>query len=472
MPTSIMSGNFRMIKTTLLFFGFLAVLNETYLNVSLRTFMQVFDVSISVVQWLTTGFMLVMTVVVPISAFFIQSFTTRQIFFVTMGLIILGTEIGGCSQSFWMLLAGRIIQASGTCVLMALLTNTIWVITPLAQRGTAIGMIGLVVLFAPAIAPTFAGIILQQLAWRWLFFMILPFLILALVLGAVCLKNITIPIKVPFDIMSLGLSILGFGGILYSISMIGMNGFSIIYMVEGLIGLLGLAAFVYRQMSLKIPVLQLRVFAYPMFSLGVFLVMGCMTLAFAVALLTPMVLHDVMGLSVFMTGIAMLPGGIMNGVTALIAGKLFDEIGPKRLIVVAAILMTATAWGFSEMSSSTSLWIFILLNCFILISIAAIITPAQTNGLNQLPKRYYSHGTEVMLTLQQLAGGLGTAVFVGIMAIGEKKYLQTTVYSDNIMQYVITTGFNDAFKVALVLSVMVLIAALFLKRGVIRCGDE
>lgn len=204
-------GNFNpgLIKLTLLAAAFLAVLNETYLNIALNSFMEIFDVSMSTVQWLTTGFMLVMTIVVPTTAFFIQRFTTRKIFFTTMILIIVGTFIGGCAQAFWMLLIGRLIQAAGTCVLMALLTNTILVLTPKHKQGAAMGIVGLVVLFGPAIAPTFAGVILQVFNWRCLFFALLPFLIGVTILGAFVLKNVTETIPLHIDVLSVLLSAVG-----------------------------------------------------------------------------------------------------------------------------------------------------------------------------------------------------------------------------------------------------------------------
>lgn len=463
------NGNFSpgLIKAILLFAGFLAVLNETYLNIVLKNFMEIFLVPMSTVQWLTTGFMLVMTIVVPISAFFIQRFTTRQIFLTTMTLIILGTFIGGCAQTFWMLLIGRLIQAAGTCVLMALLTNTILVITPMHERGSAMGIVGLVVLFAPAIAPTFAGVILQGLNWRWLFFALLPFLVLVFVFGAIKLRNVTDTTHLNIDILSVVLSTIGFGGVLFGISTAGEFGITMKPVVGLVSGFCGIVFFVWRQLIMEKPLLDVRVFRYPMFTLGVILLMISMMMAFAVALLTPMFLGGVLGLSDFATGLAMLPGGLLNGLTAPVAGKIFDRVGPRYLAIPGIVLMIIMSWLCSLVSSSTSIWIFILLNCCMLMSIAAVITSVQTNGLNQLPRNYYSHGTAIMLTLQQLAGGLGTVVFVGIMSINQQAYLKTVSNGTDPLQQIaaLTLGFNHAFQFGAILLVLGLIASLFVKRS-------
>lgn len=203
-----------------------------------------------------------------------------------------------------------------------------------------------------------------------------------------------------------------------------------------------------------------------MFTLGVVLMMVVMMIAFAIMLLVPMFLEGVLGLSTFTIGLVMLPGGILNGLTLPVAGRIFDRVGPKRLVIPGILFMIIMTWFFSMISSSTSILMFIVLHCCILMSIATVMISVQTNGLAQLPRHYYPHGTAIMLTLQQMAGGLGTAVFVGIMSVQREAYLKTVSNGTDLQQQIValTSGFQHAFTFGVILLILAFIAALFIKR--------
>jgi DHA2 family lincomycin resistance protein-like MFS transporter len=461
------SKNFRTVKFILITAAFFAFLNETYLNIALSNFAEIFHVPMATVQWLTTGFMLVMTIVLPTTAFLIQRFTTRQIFITTMLLIIAGTLIGAFSQYFWMLLVGRLIQAAGTCVLMSLLMNTILLITPQHKRGTAMGILGVVILFAPTIAPTFAGVILQFFHWRYLFFILLPFFITICLLGVFYLRNVTETVALPIDMLSVVLSAIAFGGILYGISIAGENGVTTPALVWLGIGIFGLIVFVWRQLIAEEPFLELRTFRYPMFTFGVILIIVNVMTMFGALLLIPIFLGGVLGLSTSIIGLAMLPGGIINGIASLAAGRIFDRVGPRYLVIPGILLMIAVFGSFSLFSGSTSIKAFIVAHCFLSIANSMVTTAVQTNGLNQLPREYYPHGTAIMATLQQLGGGLGTAVFISIFLVHQEAYVKNVLNSNEFLQQsaAVTSGFQHAFAFAVILLVFAFLVSLFIKRS-------
>lgn len=455
----------------LLLAALFAVLNETSVNIALSNFSEIFHVSVSTTQWLTSGFLLVMTVVLPTTAFIMQSFTTRQIFFTSMSLVGCGAIIAGAAPVFWVLLFGRLIQAAGTCVLIALLNNSILILTPPHKRGTALGLSGLVVSFSPAIAPTLSGLIMQQLNWRFIFWGLIPFYLIVAVLAYMNLKNISATSKQKLDWLSVLLSIVAFGGIVRGISSVGVTGSYISALMPLLIGIAGLALFAWRQMRIEKPLLELRVLKYPMFTLGIIMVAFCLMTLFGVVVLVPIFLQGVYGLSIFVTGLAMLPGGLLNGLASPISGHIYDKVGPKPLIIPGVILMAATSWLLSMVSSSTNIGLFIAMHCCILISIAFVMPSSQTNGLNQLPPPLYPHGIAVMSTVMQLAGALGTATYVSIMSVNQQHYLQSAHSAAvNLQENALIYGINHAFQFCALLLMVGLVVALFIKRPLLAAN--
>ena len=208
-----------------------------------------------------------------------------------------------------------------------------------------------------------------------------------------------------------------------------------------------LALFARRQMRIENPLLELRVLKYPMFTLGTLMIAFCLMTLFGVIVLIPIFLQGAYGLSIFVTGLAMLPGGLLNGLASPISGHIYDRVGPKPLIIPGAILMAVISWLLSIVSSSTHIGLFIAMHCCILIAIAFVMPSSQTNGLNQLPPALYPHGIAIMSTVMQLAGALGTATYVSIMSINRQHYLQSLhSAAANLQQNALIYGINHAFQ--------------------------
>lgn len=457
------------IMISLIIGAFFAILNETLLNVALTDLMGEFGVTHSTIQWLSTGFMLVVGILIPITALLSGWFTTRQMFLGAMILFTIGTVISGFAPNFSTLLVGRLIQASGTGLLLPVMMNTILIIFPPEKRGAAMGMMGLVIMFAPALGPTLSGLIIEALNWRWLFFTVIPFALFSIIFATIFLKNVSVLTKPKVDVLSILFSTVGFGGIVYGFSSAGEGEAGLtspIVLMTIIIGFISLILFVLRQLKLKEPMLDVRAFKSPMFALTTVLLIIVMMSMFSTMIIIPMFLQSGLLLSAYVAGLALLPGGILNGLMSPIAGRLFDKFGPRVLIVPGSALLTIVMWQFTNVTTATSLTTFIVLHSLLMIAVSLIMMPGQTNGLNELPRRYYPHGTAILNTLQQVAGAIGIALFISIMSNSSVRYLENTDPSTvaNIQAEAMTAGVQGAFKVALVFAFLGFILTLFIKR--------
>lgn len=449
--------------------AFIGLFSETALNIALNTLIDVFHTNATTIQWLTTGYLLTLGILVPVSGLLQQWFTTRQLFITSLVFSIIGTVIAAMAPSFEVLMVARIFQAIGTALILPLMFNTILIIIPPKKRGGAMGMIGLVIMFAPAVGPTFSGLILEDLTWHWIFWICLPFLIIGLLAGIFYMENVSELTKPKIDILSIVLSTIGFGSTVFGFSSAGEGpeGWGSPKVIGLLIiGVIALILFCWRQLKMEQPMINLRAFQYPMFTLGVVLVFVCFMLIMSSMLLLPMYLQAGLTLSAFVAGLTLLPGGIINGLMSPVIGKLFDRFGPKWLVIPGFLITIIVVWFLSNVTTTTTLTVMVLLHISLMIGIALIMMPAQTNGLNQLPKKYYPSGTAIMNTLQQIAGAIGTAVSVSIMSSGQQAYLAATKDPTNPIHIpeAITAGIQNGFIFVLFIVVLALIYAFFIKR--------
>ncbi|MBP1996594.1 DHA2 family lincomycin resistance protein-like MFS transporter [Paenibacillus eucommiae] len=457
------------IMISLIIGAFFSILNETLLNIAFPDLVVELGVTPSTIQWLSTGYMLLVGVLVPASALLVQWFTTRQMFLGAMFLFSLGTLVCAVAPGFSVLLIGRLLQAAGTGLMLPVLMNTILVLYPPDKRGAAMGTIGLVIMFAPAIGPTLSGLILDSLDWRWLFYMVLPFAIFAFFFAFIYLKNVSDITKPKVDVFSIVLSTLGFGGIVFGFSSAGEGhgGWSSpqVY-VSLIVGAISLIWFVLRQIGSKSPMLDLRAFKSPMFSLTTLLLIIVMMTLFSTLLLLPFLLQGALLLTAFTTGLIMLPGGVLNGLLSPLTGKLFDKFGPRALVIPGAALLIVIMYLFTQVSLATTTGMFIALHISMMIAISMIMMPAQTNGLNQLPRKYYPHGTAILNTLQQVSGAIGVAFFISIMSSGQRVFLENSSDPTAPQQQAeaLLAGVQKSFTVGLVFAVAGLVLALFMKR--------
>jgi len=416
------------IMLALIIGAFFAVLNETLLNIALTTLMQEFNLTLPTVQWMATGFLLVMGVVIPISAILVQWFTTRQLFISVMIIFTIGTTISALAPAFSILLIGRFTQAVGTGLLMPIIFNVFLLLYPPHRRGKIIGMLGLVFMFAPALGPTLSGLIVQYLGWRYLFITVIPFALFSIAFAYKYLINVGEVTKPKIDYISILYSTIGFGTIIYGFSMAGENEagfFAPIVLITITTGIISLFLFSRRQLRLKEPMMDLRVFRYPMYTHAVIMFLIIIMTMFSSELILPIFMQGPMMLSAATAGLILLPGSILNGLLSPIMGHLFDRFGPRVLMIPATIVLAITMFTLSFIKAHTPIWVIVLCYMLLMVSVSATMMPVETNGLNQLPKSLYPHGTAILTTLQPVAGAIGVAVFISIMNARQLHFLNS-----------------------------------------------
>lgn len=458
------------IMTALLLAGFIGMFSETALNIALNELMSTFNVEPATIQWLTTGFLLVLAILVPISGLLLQWFTTRQLFTASLVFSIAGTLIAASAPSFAFLFIARLVQAVGTGLLIPLMFNTVLVIFPPQKRGAAMGMMGLVIMFAPAVGPAIAGLFLEYASWRTIFWTALPLLVVALLFGLMFMKNVSELARPRIDIYSIALSSFGFGGVVYGFSSAGEgdHGWSSPKVIIGIaVGIVALILFTVRQLRMKQPMMNLRAFRFPMFTLGTLMIFIGMMIILSTVILLPLYLQAGIGLLPLAAGLLLLPGGLINGVMSPIMGRLFDKYGPRWLVLPGLVLVFVVLWLLTGINTGTSKGEIILLHSLLMIGISMIMMPAQTNGLNQLPRELYPDGTAIMNTLQQVAGAIGTALAISIMTAGSKAYYADGKHSPADLSTVpaaMTQGVQNAFLFVMIFAVLGFVCALFIKR--------
>jgi MFS transporter, DHA2 family, lincomycin resistance protein len=404
--------------------AFVVILNETIMGVALPRLMADLDITASTAQWLTTGFLLTMATVIPLTGYLLQRIPLRTLFFVAMSLFAAGTLIAALSGDFGMLLAGRVVQASGTAIMMPLLFTTVLSVVPATHRGRMMGVITIVIAVAPAIGPTASGIVLSMLDWRWLFWLVLPIALLAIALGAVWVRNVTETRPARFDVLSVVLSALGFGGLIFGLSSIGESATGhapVPVWIPIVAGVLALAGFVARQIALQkrdAALLDLRTFRSRSFSLAVVLVVVVFVALFGSVILLPLYLQQVLALNTLTVGLMLLPGGVLMGVIAPIVGSLFDRYGPRPLVTPGMAVAAAALWGMTTYGADTPIAFIVAMHMALNLGLGFVFTPLLTAALGSLPRTLYSHGSAITSTLQQVAGAAGTALFVTLMSVG------------------------------------------------------
>jgi MFS transporter, DHA2 family, lincomycin resistance protein len=415
------AGRNRLVINLLLVATFVVILNETLMAVAIPRLMRDLNVTAGAVQWLTTAFLLTVSVVIPVTGFLLQRMNTRPVFVCAMSLFSLGTLMATLASNLEMLIVARIIQASGTAIMMPLLMTTVMTLAPPETRGKTMGFISTVISVAPAIGPTISGIILNYLTWRWMFILVLPISLGALALGARRIQNVTTPHHAPIDGISVILSALAFGGIVYGLSNIGAPATpgTIPAGIFSAVGAVFLAVFILRQISLQKmghPLLDLRTFDSRNFTVSVLLMASMMMALFGTIILLPMYLQNVLGLSTLQTGLLLLPGGLLMGLLGPLVGRLYDKAGPIRLLIPGVIVVSAVLWAMTLLGPAT--WVGYILAGHMVMSVgfAFLFTPLFTLSLSSLKPSLYSHGSAVIGTIQQVAGAAGVALFVALMS--------------------------------------------------------
>ena len=465
----------------LLVAAFVVILNETTMNVALSSIMTDLGVDERTAQWLTTAFMLTMAVVIPITGWLLDRLPTRRVFQLAMLSFSVGTLLCMIAPSFAFLLAGRVVQASGTAIMMPLLMTTLMDVVPPHLRGRMMGRVSIVMSLAPAIGPTLSGVILDTLNWRWIFAIVLPIALVALAVGVRWIPNIGERTHAPLDIVSVILSALGFGGLVFGLSQIGAAGHggdssaaagmaTATLVVSLAIGVVSLALFVWRQIALQRvddALLDLRIFRSRNFSLSVahFAVMSLAFFGTITAL--PLYLQGTLGLSATESGLVVLPGAIAMGLLGPVIGRIYDRRGTTILLVPGTIIVLAILWSFTMLTESTPVWLLVVTQTILSVGLAMSFTPLFTASLGSLPPKYYSYGSATVSTVQQVAGAAGIALLITVMS----SVAATAAGSGATAAAAGAAGARAAFMLAAVIATPLLISAFLIRKPADSIGE-
>lgn len=482
------------ILAALLFGMFIAILNQTLLNVALPKINTEFNISASTGQWLMTGFMLVNGVLIPITAYLFNKYSYRKLFLVALVLFTIGSLICAISMNFPIMMVGRVLQAIGAGVLMPLGSIVIITIYPPEKRGAAMGTMGIAMILAPAIGPTLSGYIVQNYHWNVMFYGMFIIGILAILVGFVWFKLYQYTTNPKADIPGIIFSTIGFGALLYGFSEAGNKGWGSVE-IETMfaIGIIFIILFVIRELRMKAPMLNLEVLKFPTFTLTTVINMVVMLSLYGGMILLPIYLQNLRGFSALDSGLLLLPGSLIMGLLGPFAGKLLDTIGLKPLAIFGIAVMTYATWELTKLNMDTPYMTIMGIYVLRSFGMAFIMMPMVTAAINALPGRLASHGNAFLNTMRQLAGSIGTAILVTVMttqttqhlsAFGEELDKTNPVVQDHmrelasqyggqegamkvLLQFVnklaTVEGINDAFIVATIFSIIALILCLFLQ---------
>lgn len=465
--------NRSLLVVVLLIGTFCTVLNQTLLTTAFPALMKAFNISASSVQWLTTGFLLVNGIMIPISAWLINKFSSKRLYLTAMTIFLIGTITCFVAPNFSTLLIGRLIQAAGVGISMPLLQNIMLSIFPPEKRGSAMGMAGIVIGLAPALGPTLSGWIIDHYTWRDLFGMVIPIVILVLVLAFFLMKSVIQLSNPSIDVLSAFLSTVGFGSLLYGFSSVGNDGWGSSKVISFLvIGVFVIGLFVWRQLHLEHPFLELRVFKSPTFTIAAIL-SGVVNMAMVGAeMVLPLYIQNIRGESAFHSGLMLLPGALIMGLMMPITGAIFDKHGAKRLAISGMLILTAATLPFAFLTQETPIVMIVILYAIRMFGISMVMMPVTTSGMNALPMNLISHSTAVNNTFRQVASSIGTAVLISILTNVTKDNLPKASllkslplsYKDQAINATLS-GYHAAFFVAVIFGLVGFIITFFLKNN-------
>lgn len=451
--------------------NFCTMLNQTILSTAFPTLMHTFQVSASTVQWLTTGFMLVNGIMIPISAYLLGKFRTKPLYMTAMGTFLVGTFICFTAKVFPMLLVGRLVQAMAVGIALPMVQTIMLSIFPPEKRGTAMGLAGIVVGLAPAIGPTLSGWIIDRYSWRDLFGMIIPIITIVLILATFFMRDVLQNENQRLDLLSVVLSTLGFGSLLYGFSSVGDHGWGSTTVIASLcIGAVFTILFAWRQLKMENPFLDIAVFKTWRFTLSTFLGSTVFMMMIGVEMVLPMYIQNIRGQDAFHSGLILLPGALMVGIMTPITGRLFDKYGVRRLAIAGLFIATCGTLPLMFLTRDIPMFFLTVVYAIRMVGISMVMMPTTTAGMNALPNSKISHGTAVNNTFRQIMGSVGTAILVSVLSNATKNAMPAqSLLKTNPLEFkdkvigATLDGYHMAFIVATLFGLIGFALTFFLK---------
>ncbi len=426
--------------------AFITILNITLLSPAIPTIMHEFGIDAATAQWLTTGFTLVNAIMIPITGYLTDRFAPRGIFITSMGLFLVGSVLCAVGSSFGMLLAGRLIQACGAGIMMPMVGTMMLLTFPVDKRGVAMGIFGIIIGFGPCIGPVIAGFVVDSGDWRSMFWAMTALSIIITAVGVPLLKGLgeNHPETPKLDRLSLLLSTVGFGFVLFGFSAIGSYGFTWISCVPLAVGGVVMWLFFRRQLRIANPMLKMDVMRSRRFTVGTVIGMIVQAAIMANSIILPIFIQDICGYSASTSALVILPGALALGLAGPIAGRIFDRKGPRGLALFGTITLMIFTLPLGFMTADISMWELGFLMFMRNVALGCINMPLTTWGLNSLDNSVINHGNAVNNSLRQVAGSFGAALNISVYALAMNAHLASDASAADTMAAGVF-GVNAAF---------------------------
>lgn len=430
---------------------------STALTTALPPIIKEFQVDVTTGQWLTSGFSLAMGIMMPLTAFLITRFRTKKLYLTAIGCFVAGLLICVAAPNFYIMMAGRILQACGNGILTSMAQVILLTIYPPEKRGTIMGWYGLSIGAAPVVAPTLAGILVDLSGWRMIFFISIAIMLVSFVFAICVMGNVLETQDKRFDVVSFVLSAFAFGGITLGIGNIGTYSLGSVQVLPALlIGVVGSVFFVYRQFHLEQPFLDLRILKEKNYTWSVIGSMLLYLVMMGSSIIMPLYVQTIMGYSATISGLVTLPGSLVMAVISPFTGRIYDRLGMKKLFVSGAALMLLSNLGMFLLTPEMSIWLASFYNAVRCAAIGCLMMPLVTWGISGIPETKTADGTALLTSLRTIAGAIGSAVFVGIMIFVASRSEGT--YGDRAQMH----GLNLTFLAMSCTTLILLLIAVFL----------
>lgn len=409
-------------KRTLIFISLVvsciaATIMSTALTTALPAILKELNISTATGQWLTSGYSLVMVIILPLSAFLINRISTKKLYLFSLGIFLLDVVIAVFAGNFSVLMAARVLQAIGNGILTAVAQVVLLCIYPVEKRGSIMGWYGLSISAAPVLVPTLAGFIVDSVGWRAIFAVTAVVITLSTIFALLVFDNVLEISGQTFDTLSFVLSSITFAGLTLGIGNYTTAAF-FSWQVGGLIllGLIAAVIFPHRQLYLETPFLNVRVFASQDFTVSVLASILLYMVMMGSSVIMPIYVQILLGKSATISSLIVLSGSLAMAAASPFAGQLFDKLGMRPLILVGSICLILSNLGMFTLSAATPLWFPAFYNAVRSISIGCLMMPLVTWGTNSISSQTTADGTALLTSLRTVGGVVGSAVFVGLMS--------------------------------------------------------
>lgn len=434
-------------------------ISQSSLSTVYPTFMRDFGISASTVQWLTTGFMLTMVVMMPISPWLLNNIGFKKLFLAVLILFDVGSIIIYFAPDFTIMMIGRLIKAAAVGVLFPSYQSILLTITPEEKRGSTMGVVGLVMGSALASGPIISGVVLKFTDWHGLFAVFITVATILILLSFFTIKDVLVNKPSKLDLISI-VTLLGFAGILYVVNEIGKPNVNWTFgWLLLAISVLAVAYFVYRQFHLTTPLLELRVLKTFNYDLAIFLTAISYVALIVVTIIFPLYYQGVLKVSPFVSGMSLVPGAVFLSILNPLTGRLAEKIGYKHIMLFGMGMIVVGWLILAVVNAKLNLLTMILIAALIEGGNAFVMMPAVTLGANSLPNDLITHGTAVITTVRQILGSAGVAITTLVLSNVTAAQLKAGVPTLSAS----LRGYHTVFWLMLAIEIVGFILALMLR---------